>query len=293
MIKAGVSQKQKKDSFQAGAEACQEALKQVEGKADILIAFSSVEYDQKKMLEGIKSVAKDIPIAGCSDAGCITTKGPVSKGVSVMAINAPDINFSFGVNTSGTDKDSFVAGMADFWYPWSVTFFVGIYIAVYPFILWFSVLYFIWCREIDAIRTLALGLVFVYVVALPFYLFFPVSNVYTFFDSGSALETVIPGVEQFYYTTTTCDNCFPSLHTAMSLLVAMAVWRTGNRRFGWFAWVVAGLVIVSVLYLAIHWLMDVVAGVVLVVGVSFILRRWFVEGDIGDSWFRRRGETGS
>ena len=190
-------------------------------------------------------------------------------------------------------EDSFVVGLVDLWHPWVVGFFVLIYIAVYPFTLWFSVVYFIWCREVKGLRTLAWGLVFVYAVALPFYLFFPVSNVYTFFDSGSALEVVIPGVEQFFYSTTTSDNCFPSLHTAMSLMVALSVWWTGNRRFGWFAWIVAGLVIVSVVYLAIHWLMDVVAGVVLVVGVSFILRRWFVEGDTGDSWFRRRGEKGS
>ena len=120
-------------------------------------------------------------------------------------------------------EDSWVVGLVDGWHPWVVSFFVMIYIAVYPFILWFSVLYFVLCREIRAIRTLAWGSVLVYLVTLPFYLFFPVSNVYTFFGIESTLEKVFPGVEQFFYSTTTSNNCFPSLHTAMALLVVMAV----------------------------------------------------------------------
>jgi membrane-associated phospholipid phosphatase len=190
-------------------------------------------------------------------------------------------------------EDSYVVGMVDMWHPWVVAFFVVVYIAVYPFTLWFSVLYFFWCREVGAMRTLVLGLVIVYMVALPFYLFFPVSNVYTFFDSVSALEVVIPGVEQFFYSTTTWNNCFPSLHTAMTLMVAVSVWQTGNRRFGWFTWLIAVLVIISVIYLAIHWIVDVVAGILVVFGVSFILQRWFGEKDFSDYWFRYGGEKDS
>jgi membrane-associated phospholipid phosphatase len=186
------------------------------------------------------------------------------------------IDWDFASVVAGIEN-GFVVGMVDFWHPWLVGFFVLMYIAVYPFLLWFSVLYFIWCREVSAMRILAIGLVLVYAVVLPFYLFVPVSNVYTFFGSGLALEVVIPGVEQFFYSTTTCDNCFPSLHTAMSLLVGVAVWQTGNKRFRWFAWGVAVLVVVSVIYLAIHWVVDVVAGVVLVVGVRFIVFRWFLD----------------
>ena len=190
-------------------------------------------------------------------------------------------------------EDSWVVGLVDGWHPWVVSFFVMIYIAVYPFILWFSVLYFVLCREIRAIRTLAWGSVLVYLVALPFYLFFPVSNVYTFFGIESTLEKVFPGVEQFFYSTTTSNNCFPSLHTAMALLVVMAVWQTKNTRFRWFTVVVAVLVLISVVYLAIHWLVDVFAGMILVMGVSFIFHRWFGERDNGDSWFRRGRETGN
>lgn len=218
--------------------------------------------------------------------------------VHLVEVNVVDplvnsfVSWDFALVVVGIE-DSFVVGMVDFWNPLVVGFFVVVYIAVYPFLLWFSVMYFIWCREVRAMRTLALGLILVYAVALPFYLFVPVSNVYTFFGLESALEVTIPGVEQFFLSTTTCDNCFPSLHTAISLLVAMSVWRTGNKRFGWFAWMVAGLVVVSVVYLAIHWVVDVAAGVLLVVGVSFILRRWFGERDTGDSWFRCSRKKGS
>ena len=190
-------------------------------------------------------------------------------------------------------EDSWVVGLVDGWNSWVVFFFVVIYIAVYPFIFWFSVFYFVLCRELMAIRMLAWGLVLVYLVTLPFYLFFPVSNVYTYYGFESALEQVFPGVEQFFYSTTTFNNCFPSLHTAMALLVTFAVWHTGNSRFRWFTVVVAILVLISVVYLAIHWLVDVFAGGILVIGVSFILHRWFGgRWDNGDPWFRRGREAG-
>lgn len=60
-------------------------------------------------------------------------------------------------------------------------------------------------------------------------------------------------------------NVFPSLHTSLSVTIAIFAYQTRDRYPGWF--VVAGLlgasVAVSTVYLAIHWVMDVVAGIVL------------------------------
>ncbi|MDI6592132.1 MAG: FIST N-terminal domain-containing protein [Patescibacteria group bacterium] len=108
MIKAGVGRSNNPDPIKAGAEAAEEALSQTDNKADLMIVFSTVAYDQKKMLEGVRSVSKKIPLVGCSDSGEITTEGPVSKHVAVMALNT-DIQFTIGVG-KGTDKDSFKAG---------------------------------------------------------------------------------------------------------------------------------------------------------------------------------------
>ena len=109
MIKAGVGRSNNSDVSKVGAEAAKQALSQAGGKADLIIVFSTVAYDQKKMLDGVRSVSKEIPLVGCSDSGEITGEGPVSKHVAVMALNTPDIEWTVGVG-EGTDKDSFVAG---------------------------------------------------------------------------------------------------------------------------------------------------------------------------------------
>jgi len=109
MIKAGVGRSNNPDATKAGAEACKEALSQAGNKADLIIVFSTVAYDQEKMLKGVRSVSKEIPLVGCSDSGEITTEGPVSKHVAVMVISADKIKFAIGVE-KGVGADSHKAG---------------------------------------------------------------------------------------------------------------------------------------------------------------------------------------
>jgi membrane-associated phospholipid phosphatase len=126
-------------------------------------------------------------------------------------------------------------------------------------------------------KTFAYGLTIIYVIALPFYLFFPITNVYTFFGSSSALNTVIPGINQFFYTTTTQNNCFPSLHVAMTLLVAKTVSLTSNKRFKYLTYFTAISVSISVIYLGIHWITDVLGGI-LIAFIAFYLVKRFIKG---------------
>ena len=114
-----------------------------------------------------------------------------------------------------------------------------------------------------AMKTFAYGLLIIYAVVLPFNLFFPVTNVYTYYQLGSTLEYTIPTIEQFFYKTTTYNNSFPSLHVALSLLLVRCATLTKNKRFQYFSYCCAGAVIVSVIYLAIHWITDVIGGIIL------------------------------
>jgi len=110
MIKTGIGRSNNPEAAIAGAQACKEALAEAGDKANLIVVFSTVAYDQKKMLEGVKSVSKEIPLVGCSDSGEITTEGPVSKHVAVMALNSDMVNFTVGIG-GGTDKDSYNAGV--------------------------------------------------------------------------------------------------------------------------------------------------------------------------------------
>ncbi|MHB1652778.1 MAG: phosphatase PAP2 family protein [Desulfitobacteriaceae bacterium] len=60
-------------------------------------------------------------------------------------------------------------------------------------------------------------------------------------------------------------NCFPSMHTSVAFAMLLIAWREKDRLFRW-VWSVFGLsVIYSTLYLEIHWVVDVVAGIILAV----------------------------
>jgi membrane-associated phospholipid phosphatase len=163
------------------------------------------------------------------------------------------------------------------WTPVLLTFFVFIYIVLYPFTLWFSLLYFLITDERKAMKTFAYALVLIYAITLPFYLFFPITNVYVYYGSPSALNGIIPDVEQFFYTTTTNNNCFPSLHVALALLIAKTVSFTHNKRFIYLAYFSALCVICSVVYLSIHWITDVVGGILLAFVVFYIVKRFIKE----------------
>jgi len=199
--------------------------------------------------------------------------------LEVNVIDAPVTNwigFDFADNIRGIEGDT-VFWFSQHWTPILVYFFVIIYIGVYTFTLWFAPLYFIITDDKKAMKTLAYGLLLIYIVALPFFLFLPITNVYTYYNVGSALEGVIPSIDNFYYFTTTQNNVLPSLHTALTILIAYSVSLTGNKKFTYFTYIVMMLVIISVIYLSIHWIIDVITGLLLSIGVIYILKKYMVK----------------
>ena len=82
----------------------------------------------------------------------------------------------------------------------------------------------------------------------------------------------IPSIDKIFYLTTTVNNCLPSLHSAMTILVAYCLLLTGNKKLKYFGIFVAITVIISVVYLSIHWLIDVFIGITISLGVILLLR---------------------
>ena len=171
-------------------------------------------------------------------------------------------------------ENGFVHYFTNYWIPGLLHFFVIIYIFVYIFTLWFAPLYFIIADKKRSLRILAYGLLIIYLIALPFYLFLPITNVYSYYNSSSALETVIPSINNFFYSTTTVNNCFPSLHSAMTILIAFCFSITGNKKLKYFGIFVAITVILSIIYLSIHWFIDIFAGTIISLGVIFLLKHY-------------------
>lgn len=78
-------------------------------------------------------------------------------------------------------------------------------------------------------------------------------------------------------------NVFPSLHTSLAVVVLLIAWRSRREYPWWFAitGLVASSIVFSTMYLGIHWLIDVLAGVVLGVVAVTVAGRWvrYAEGD--------------
>ena len=191
------------------------------------------------------------------------------------------VGYDYANNIRNFEGDT-IYWFSQHWTTVLVYFFVIMYIAVYPFTLWFSLLYFLMTDNKKSIKTLAYGLLLIYIVALPFYLFMPITNVYTYYHINSALENVIPSVENFFYSTTTQNNCLPSLHTVMTILIAYTVSLTGNKKLTYFAYFTMVSVIISVIYLSIHWITDVVSGALLAVGVILILKKFMKKDELNE-----------
>jgi len=98
-LKASVGFSQGEDPHAVGVVACQDALNSLgESEADLAIVFSSVQYDQEKMLAGVRSVSKNAVVVGGSTAGEIVTSGPLKKhSVAVMLMKSDSIKFYGGV----------------------------------------------------------------------------------------------------------------------------------------------------------------------------------------------------
>ncbi|TSC75657.1 MAG: hypothetical protein G01um101433_846 [Parcubacteria group bacterium Gr01-1014_33] len=98
MILVGVGVSKNRDSYQAGYEATKRALeKSGASAADLVIAFSSVIYDQKELVKGIREASNNAPLVGCTSAGCITSEGPSQESVGVMVIQSDQIKFYTGL----------------------------------------------------------------------------------------------------------------------------------------------------------------------------------------------------
>jgi membrane-associated phospholipid phosphatase len=103
-----------------------------------------------------------------------------------------------------------------------------------------------------------------YLVAIPFYLFFPVNEVWAHDSSVRFLMLdVFPNFETQYRSLSGINNCFPSLHTSISVTLAVLAIRSGNKRWAWLCGISALLIIFAIFYLGIHWLIDMCGGVIL------------------------------
>lgn len=147
------------------------------------------------------------------------------------------------------------------------------YIIIYPSAVFFTALILIHYRETVLLKRAALMFSLNYLIAFPFFMLFHVST------TGATL----PGVEPLIYeqfpricsaitTIDPLDNCFPSLHVAMVFSAFLIMCGTNYRRYKIFTYFAVPATIFAVLYLGIHWLIDILAGIALALFTYYLAK---------------------
>jgi membrane-associated phospholipid phosphatase len=141
---------------------------------------------------------------------------------------------------------------------------VFFYVVVFPALMIASIGIYTYEREFKLYYAVCCALMLNYMIAIPFYLFFPVTEVHAFHPQVRFLMLdAFPTFEQDYRPLSDLDNCFPSLHTSISVSMAAIALRCRNRFWKIAAPLCAATIIFSIFYLGIHWLTDMIGGVVL------------------------------
>ena len=98
-----------------------------------------------------------------------------------------------------------------------------------------------------------------FVLIFPFYLTIHVNEVWYVLGQADGMARNLSAADAAVVVV----NCFPSMHTSVAFAMLLLAWREKDKLFRW-VWMFFCLsIIYSTLYLEIHWVTDVVAGIFL------------------------------
>jgi membrane-associated phospholipid phosphatase len=202
----------------------------------------------------------------------------------------PEVSWVIGANVTGVIyamEGDVVAGIQSVATPWLTAYLSFMYICGYVFLLVFPLVAYLVLEDARYLRELCWTYSFTYGIGLLCYV------VFIAYGPRNLIPDVIdpllysgwPRAKLITSQVNTNTNAFPSLHAALSLAVMGMAYRTRSEYPRWFAVAVAiGVsVVVSTMYLGIHWLVDVLGGVILS-SVALQFAEWAVDFD----WARSR-----
>jgi membrane-associated phospholipid phosphatase len=141
---------------------------------------------------------------------------------------------------------------------------IFIYVMIFPPLMIASIFIYTYQKNYKMFYAVCYAITFNYLIAIPFYLFFSVNEVWSFRPDVQALMLhAFPTFETDYRPTSGITNCFPSLHTSISVSMAYLAMKSKNKFWGRFTLISCICIIFSIFYLGIHWLTDMCGGLVL------------------------------
>ena len=155
----------------------------------------------------------------------------------------------------------------------------GHYLFMYLFMIWFSPMYYILCRDEVMADKAALNYFIIYILSVPLYLFFNVEVTSTYLADMDALLYHDSFTLAFFTDNDPMDNAIPSLHVGLpiSLLIINRLhcrkleidfkdWR--HKEFDTFVAFNVIIYFFSIQYLGIHWFVDIIPGILLAIITS-------------------------
>ena len=155
----------------------------------------------------------------------------------------------------------------------------GHYLFMYLFMIWFSPMYYILCRDEIMADKAALNYFVIYLLSVPLYLFFNVEVTSSYISGMDALLYHDSFTLAFFTDNDPMDNAIPSLHVGLpiSLLIINRLhcrklgidfkdWR--HKEFDYFVQFNVIIYLFSIQYLGIHWVIDIIPGIILAIITS-------------------------
>jgi hypothetical protein len=105
----GIGASSEANVYVAGQEAARQMVAHLGGLPQVTIVFSSIRFADPRLLSGIRSVTEGAPLVGCTDAGGISTWGPIRQAVIVIGLRGANAGFITGV-AHGLSRDPESAG---------------------------------------------------------------------------------------------------------------------------------------------------------------------------------------
>ena len=178
-----------------------------------------------------------------------------------------DLSWLIGVNITGyiyALEGRFVAELQSLATPALTAYFSFVYVFGYVFLLTFPVVAYSMHDDSQPLHTTLVAYILNYGFGLICYVLFIAYGPRNFMPElvESLLYTTWPQAQLLTSQVNVNTNVFPSLHSSLSVTVALIAYRTRNAYPAWAvaAAVVGGSIVVSTMYLGIHWLVDVIAG---------------------------------
>ncbi|WP_227357603.1 phosphatase PAP2 family protein [Haladaptatus salinisoli] len=192
----------------------------------------------------------------------------------------PDLSWIIGWNITGliyTIEGDFVGQIQLIATPSLTTYFSFIYIYGYIFILVFPFIVYFSHPEVYPLKETAIAYAVNYGIGLICYILFisygPRNMIPDIVDP--LLYSTYPQSQILTGEVNANTNVFPSLHTSLSVSVALLAYKTREMYLAWtlVAIPTAASIVIATMYLGIHWGTDVFAGILLGVVSVFVAER--------------------